>query len=518
MALKFFSKLNKPEPGGNGSGTSGRKFSPGSLFGKRNLRYGFVSVCITVVVIAVIVLFNVVLTSLFKKYPLDIDLTADQIFEISDETKNYLAGLDTDVNIYVLNTESGFVAVSPAEYFVQANEVIRRYAQYSSRVRLEYIDTIRNPNFVSQYPDLDLVMNDILIVSGNKSRKVSPQDLFNIRSSYYGSYVSSSKAEQAMTSALLGVTSAKTSLAALIGGHGEDDISSLTELLRMNSWEQISLNTLTEDIPPDVNLLILPAPQRDLAPEELSKIDAFLESGDKRVFLYLGSNTQPGQTAGQAGLTNLDAFLAEWGIAVDPGIVFETNNSRIVGNSPFMAFADFVEGDYSKSVMEKELYPVLPQSRPLRVLFEAQRYRRTSVLIQASAGSGIVPPDAPQDWSPGPQDMKPGVPLMTLTTSVRNNAEGDLISSHLVVCGSVLALNQYFLGNANFGNSAFFLDLLGNLSGREDQIYVQDKTLGFSSMTVTGGQLIVLGIIFIVLIPLAVLVSGIVVWLRRRHR
>ncbi|MDR2136358.1 MAG: GldG family protein, partial [Treponema sp.] len=134
----------------------------GPLFGKRNLRYGFVSVCITVVVIAVIVLFNVVLTALFKRYPLDIDLTEDQIFEISDETKNYLADLDKDVNIYVLNTESGFISVSPAEYFVQANEVIRRYAQHSSRVRLEYVDMIRNPNFASQYPDVDLNMNDIL--------------------------------------------------------------------------------------------------------------------------------------------------------------------------------------------------------------------------------------------------------------------------------------------------------------------------------------------------------------------
>jgi thiamine biosynthesis protein ThiI len=34
---------------------------------------------------------------------------------------------------------------------------------------------------------------------------------------------------------------------------------------------------------------------------------------------------------------------------------------------------------------------VLPQSRPLRLLFEGQRYRRTSVLIQASADSGILP-------------------------------------------------------------------------------------------------------------------------------
>ncbi|MDR0732234.1 MAG: hypothetical protein LBF63_11235, partial [Treponema sp.] len=212
------------------------------------------------------------------------------------------------------------------------------------------------------------------------------------------------------------------------------------------------------------------------------------------------------------------AFLAEWGVAVDSGIVFETDNTRIIGNSAFMALADFVEGDYSKSVIEQQLYPVIPQSRPLRLLFEGQRYRRTSVLIQSSADSGILPVDAPADWYPGPQDMKPNIPLMTLTSSTRNNVEGDMVSSHVVVCGSVLALNQYFLGNGNFGNSTFFLDLLGNLAGREDYIYVQDKTLGFSTMNITMAQVIVLALIFIVLVPLAVMVSGIVVWLRRRHK
>jgi hypothetical protein len=508
MALKFFSQHNTSKSTKTGS-------SLGPLFGKRNIRYGFVSVCITVVVIAVIVLFNVVLTALFKRYPLDIDLTEDQIFEISDETKDFLRDLDRDVTIYILNTENNFSATSPTEYFIQAGEVIRRYAQHSSRVSLEYIDMIRNPNFPSLYPDQDLTMNDILIVSGNRSRKLSPEDLFNIRSSYYGSYVTSSKAEQAMTSALLNVTSTRVSVAALVTGHEEEDVSGLMELLQMNSWEQISVNTLTEDIPPEVDMLVLAAPGRDLLPEEFGKIDAFLESGDDRVFLYLASYTQAGQTSDQPGLSNLDAFLAEWGVAVDPGIVFETDNTRIFNSAPIVV-ADFVENDYSKSVIEKSLYPVFPYSRPLRLLFEGQRYRSTSVLVQSSFNSGILPPDASEQWSPSAQGAE--IPLMTLTTSMRNNVEGDLVSNHVVVCGSVDVVNQYFLGSGSFGNSTFFLDLLGNLAGREDRIYVMDKTLGLTSMTITMAQTIVLALIFIVFVPLVVLVVGIVVWVRRRHK
>ncbi|MDR3161199.1 MAG: GldG family protein [Spirochaetaceae bacterium] len=490
------------------------------FFEKRNLRYGFVSVCITLVVIAVIVLFNVVLTALFKKYPLDIDLTEDRIFEISGETINFLENLDQDVAIYILNTESSFITGSPTEYFIQANEVIRKYSQYSSRVRLEYVDLIRNPDFPSRFPDADATINDILIVAGDKARKLSPRDLFNIQTSYYGSYISSSKAEQAMTSALLGVTSKKSSLAAVIGGHGELDVESFAELLRMNVWDVVTVNTITEPIPPEASLLILAAPGRDLSVEELANIDGFLEGGSNRIFFYLGSLAQGGQSnpLDQPSFPNLDAFLTEWGLAVDGGVVFETDSSRIIGDSPYLSFADFVEDDYSKQVISKGLYPVLPQSRPLRLVYEAQRYRKTQVLIRSSPSAGIRPPEAPLDWNPGPQDLKADIPLLALSSSTRSNVDRETIKAHVLVCGSVAAWNSSILGNINIANSGYFLDLLGRLSGREDQLYIEDKTLGFSNLNVTAIQVIILSLIFIVLVPLAVLVTGIVVWLRRRHR
>jgi hypothetical protein len=492
-----------------------------NLFGKRNLRYGFVSVCITIVVIAVIVLCNVVLTALFKKFPLDIDLTEDQVFEISDATKEFLTGLEEDVFIYILNTESSFVNGSPSEYFIQANEVIRRYAQHSSRVRLEYVDLIRNPDFPSRFPDVDAGISDIIVVSGNRARKLSPRDLFNIQTSYYGSFISSSKAEQAMTGALLGVTSRKSSLAAVITGHGEMGVDAFTELLKMNVWEVVSVNTITESIPQDASLVILAAPERDLSAGELEGIDRFLEGGNNRSLFYLSSLGQPSQTAegiDQSALPNLEAFLAEWGLAAEAGIVFETNNSLIIGDSPFWFLADFAEDDYSKQAVQKKLAPVLPLARPLRVLFEAQRYRRTKVLIRSSTSAGIRPADAPLDWNPGPQDLRADIPLLVLSSSTRNNVDGDIVSSHVLASGSTTAWNSSVLGNINIANSGYFLDLLGRLAGKEERFYIEDKTLGFSNLNITMAQLISLTLIFVVLVPLAVLVSGIVVWLRRRHR
>jgi hypothetical protein len=474
-----------------------------------NVRYGAVSVAITILVIFFIVLLNVVLTALFKRYPLDIDLTEDQIFEVSSETKDFLSKLEKDVTIYVLNTEDRFTSSGPTEYFIQANQVIHKYGQLSSRVKLEYIDLIRNPDFSARFPEEKFNVNDILVTSGGNVRKLTSSDLFNIRSSYYGSYVASSKAEQAMTSALLNVTGDKKFLAAVIKGYDETDVSSFLELLRLNAWDTVELNLLTEDIPPEASLLILARPSRDLDIPELQKLDAFLGEGQDRTLFCLTDIDQP-------HLPNLADFLAEWGLAVEPGLIYETSNARILMSNPFVALADFGEEKYAEKSSEKGLYPVIPQARPLKVLWEAKGWRTTTTLVKSSDSSGIRPLEDSADWTPD-SSLSGSTPMVALSDFYRTN-QGETFSGHVLLSGSTLVMAPSILSNLNFANGEYFLDLLGQLAKRDDQIYVQDKTLGFTELRVTGEQVLIFTLIFVVLLPLAVLVAGIVVWLRRRHK
>jgi hypothetical protein len=110
------------------------------------------------------------------------------------------------------------------------------------------------------------------------------------------------------------------------------------------------------------------------------------------------------------------------------------------------------------------------------------------------------------------------VPVLLLSSETRNNASGVLVKNHVLVCGSVFAVDAGILGSPNIANGGYFLDLLGNLAGREDSIYVQDKTLGFTELGASFFQVAALAVVFTVLLPLAVLGAGIFVWLRRRHK
>ena len=477
----------------------------------RKVRYGSLSIIITITVILLIVLLNAVLTFLFRRYPLNIDLTGNRVFQISKDTENFLAALDQDIDIYVMNTEAGFTSASPQEYFIQVNEVMRKYTQYSSRVNIEYVDLLRNPGFSSGYPSEQIRMNDIIISAGDKYKIIYPSNLFNIFSSEYGDYVASSKAEQTLTSAMLNVTSGRKHTAAVLSGHGAQDIYAFLELLLLNNYELMELNLLTGDIPSEVTLLIMANPVRDLSPEELGKIDIFLNSGDNKVLFYLASVVQP-------ELPNLDIFLGEWGIAVDSGLVFETDNSKLISPSQYIAITDYAENFYSKNMIQKNMLPLIAQSRPLRVVYDEFRYRHVTTLLKFSPASGIRPVNSPNDWTPSHADITGNVPALLLSAQTRNDTSGNLVKSFVLVCGSILALEESTLGNPYIANSAYFLDLLGNLTGRDDNIHIVDKIIGFTELRANYSQIIVMTVIFTVLLPLAVLAAGIIVWLRRRHK
>ncbi|MCL2244815.1 MAG: GldG family protein [Treponema sp.] len=482
-----------------------------SFLNNRKVRYGSVSVIITITVILLVVLLNIVLTFLFNRFPLNIDLTGNRVFEISKETENFLSSLDKDIVIHIMNTEAGFTSASPQEYFIQANEVMRKFTQYSSHVKIEYVDLLRNPGFSSQYPSEQIRMNDIIVKSGEKYKIIYPSTLFNIFSSEYGDYVASSRAEQTLTSAMLNVISGGKHAAAVIAGHGAHDILGFLELLLLNNYELSEVNLLTGDIHQEVSLIILANPVRDLSPEELKKLDVFLDKGDNRALFYLASLVQP-------ELPNIDIFLGEWGIQVDSGLVFETDNSRLISPSQFIAIADYAEDKYSRNMIQKNLQPLIAQSRPLRAVYDEFRYRYVTTLLKLSPLSGIRPVNSSNDWIPSLSDITGDIPALMLSTQARNDASGNLIKSHVLVCGSILALEESTLGNPYIANSAYFLDLLGALTGREDYFHIMDKVIGFTELRANYSQIIVMTVIFTVLLPLAVLTAGIIVWLRRRHK
>ena len=111
---------------------------------KRKLKYGSLSTAITIVFIAIVVIVNLNISSLSDKYSIKLDLTDNKIFEISQDTIDYISKIDKDVDIEVMADEYLF-EVSGTHY-KQVAEVIKKYVQYSDHIIVEFLDMDKNPN------------------------------------------------------------------------------------------------------------------------------------------------------------------------------------------------------------------------------------------------------------------------------------------------------------------------------------------------------------------------------------
>jgi hypothetical protein len=311
----------------------------------------------------------------------------------------------------------------------------------------------------------------------------------------------------------------------VLGGHNEGDLSVFTALLETNNYEVVSQNLLTEEqVDPEAAIALLAMPQRDLTEDELRKLDVFLSNGNNlgKTLFYMAS----ADTADSAGYPNLSAWLGEWGIAVNDGVVFETDPSYMLSpTSPFVSLVDYAESEYSAAVQAKQLYPAALDARPLEILFPAgaeggfaKGSRSAEVLLQFSASSGVLVGEELPAWPPPAEMLSGPIPTLIKTSETRYDGFNPL-TSHVLASGSFYSMiNEQILGGVSFANAEYFLGLLNTLAGREDTIAIQDKTISMETMEMTANQQYGIIISVLIVLPLALLVFGIVVWLRRRHR
>ena len=70
-------------------------------FRSKKFKRGSLSVVFTVLFIAGIVLVNIVLNLVLERFNVEADLTSGSIFTLSDETVNYVSGLDDSISFFV---------------------------------------------------------------------------------------------------------------------------------------------------------------------------------------------------------------------------------------------------------------------------------------------------------------------------------------------------------------------------------------------------------------------------------
>lgn len=521
---------------------------------KKRLKHGTMAIILTVVFVAVLVLINIVATKIFERFPLSFDMTSNSSYSISDETIDYVKKIDTDVKVTVLATKDDFEAANV--YTLQASEVLAKYSQYNSKIETEYIDFLSNPDIVSNYED-ELSAYDIIFETSQKgddgkeykrTSVVTPLDLVNFSSDitaslsssgttleamaqYSGgeinfisayanqtyanssnekkSYIESSNAEQAFTSALMVVTDSNPTKITLLTGRSElSALSYYQTLMKANGYIVDSIDIRTEAIPEDTNLAVIAAPTVDYTEEEITKISDFLNNGGK-----LGKNVMYIASVQQPDTPNINEFLAEYGLEFENTMMYDSDASKASGY--YLTLTPSSE-DYESYIKDKSLtFLTAMFTKPINLLYEQQDMRETIPLLKTSdTGYQTSLEDGEKiDGTTGEQTAAAiGFKAVFNDDNTTSYSQVLAIGSEYILYDSILQASQYV-------NSQWILSVTNTMTGKTTTgITIEPAKVGGSLFELTNAQISIFKWVFNAAIPLIVLIVGIVVWVRRKNR
>lgn len=309
----------------------------------RRLRYGGLAVLVTVLVIVGTVVLNIFANVLFDRFPLSVDMTSDDRFTISQETRDMIQSVDKKVEIIGFFSED--TARNPNTGLTQMNTVFKQiyetWNQYErlsdGKVTVKYVDLTADPTLQNQYKKYGSVQEwSVLFRSGEGDNeryrlKDIRQDFYTYESdSYTGSLTSfTSQVEMATASGVKAVSGDEEMQVMLLTGHDEDEaaVTALTDLYELNGYavEQVNLAS-NQKISDKATTAIIAAPAKDLSAAEITRLRDWLTNNGK-----LGRNLMVvmGNLVTTKDCPNLVEFLDDgYQIEITDNLVVETDDSR----------------------------------------------------------------------------------------------------------------------------------------------------------------------------------------------
>lgn len=477
---------------------------------RQSMKTNLVFAALAVLFIAGAALVNGIVLQLSNRYGLSVDLTANAAYELGGDTRALLADLEQPVEIYVLSTEDAF---GGSNYLTQAKRMLQQYPQASDLVRLTFVDYASNPAFAVNYPDLTLSSGDVIVQRGERVKHIPVNNLFHYTYTASGSLtVEASRAEEAVTSAILYVTGDASVKIAVLKGNGVTESKLFTALLADNNYQLATVNLTTDELSGFDGALLL-APTIDLSEQVLRKLEAFLYNDGQygKTLFYTAS-------AAQGAMPNLDAFLAEWGVAFSDGAVFETKAERTYQYQPYYPIAGYAEERYQGMLRDANTPFLMPLSRPMELLFAAKDGYYAEALLAFGETSGVRPADAGEDFTAAEAQRMGPLPALVLSSYNATGEAGAPLRSCLIVSSSTGMLEAVALQNTSLSNSEYLLALLADVMGQEASLGIQPKSLSGKTLGVTSAQVTTLGVLLAAVLPLLILATGLIVWLVRRYK
>ncbi|MBE6023139.1 MAG: hypothetical protein E7231_07885 [Cellulosilyticum sp.] len=463
----------------------------------KHLRYGGYGALLTLLVIAITIVLNIVMTNLNLK----IDTTSEKLYSISDETKEVVNTINVPVNIYVLE-ETGY----ETDWI---KEVLTNYTKLNHQLELVYKDPVLYPAFGSSYlektkQNISNISNSTIIIENQATGKfkiIPPTEFISTD----GSDGMAITLENAITNGLGYVMTENDGLIYYTTGHNELALpNALTDCFDRANLTSSAIDLLTDDMPtPGESALLIYSPHSDFTEDEVSKVIDFLAAGGKAM-IFLDYDTPE--------LLHFNEILNYYSVAHEAGVVVETNSGNMASNSPAILLPS--EGDHELlDNIANNSAIIIPVSSGLTKLEGGRSTVTLSPLLGTSDGAFLKKNQASNTFSKEEGDIDG--PIVISCAIEENTANAD---TKLFVMANTYFLDTNTINVSATGNTSYINSVLGWLFSLDTSYAIEGKTEDvYTIKALSTTEVLIIELVVIVLIPLIIIITGITVWIKRRH-
>jgi ABC-type uncharacterized transport system involved in gliding motility auxiliary subunit len=485
-------------------------------FQSRTVVYGGTS-ALAILLVAGILVFVILLGT---RYSLRWDLTRNQSHSLSTVSRTLVKEVNKPLTMTAFIPEG-----SPERQ--RAREVLELYTRQNPKITFKYLDPERDP-IRAGAAGFRRDGNVLLEYEGRKQLAETPT-------------------EESVSEALRRLLQKQQKKIYFLTGHGERTgpqerrgFQVAQKALKNEGYDLGELNLMREsDVPKDSAVLIIAAPQKDLLPNEVQALGRYLDRGG-RTFLLLDPYHD-------AGLKNL---LAGYGVTLDDGMIFEVNQltqdrailspivtqyppHRITKEFTLATIFPFARPLFlNKDVKTATLVPLVETSpsswekigkdwqnewqKEKKALYDEKTDKKGPFTIAALVEPKLAkqPEVSPKPEAPSKPEVSPQASAKPDQKTATPEKPQENAKSYLAVFGDAdFATDEFF---NQLGNGDLFLNTVNFLSAEEKQIIIRKTSETLEPLLLTGWKIFIVFLVSVILLPLAMLIAGVAVYVRRR--
>ncbi len=466
-----------------------------SSFNRLAFQGGTYSLLISAVVLAILVMVNIFVNALPATWT-KLDMSSSHLYSVTSNTKVVLNNMDKDVTIY-------WIVQADAEDSILSN-LLDKYDSLSSHVSVVKRNPDVYPTFAAQYTDETVYNNSLIVECGDRYRYIPYTDMYESEYISYGfSYNDAFDGEGAITSAIDYVISDELPVMYILEGHGESDLpQAFAESVDKANIETAQLSLLTVDeVPEDADMILIYEPENDISNEEYQMLASYTYNGGNLMVIS-------GPVDG-VEFENLNRLISDYGVAVEDGIVIESERNNYVFY-PYVLLPNIAVNDITQDIVTSRYYIVTPIDSGLTVGgTDSTLDGSVTPLLTTSEGSFSKIAGYALDTYAKEDDDIDGP--FTVGVLIDTYNEGKLIwFSSLGFLDD--AYNIYSAG----ANVTLAMNSISSMLGEREAIAIPSKSLNYTYLNISSATASTLEIWMMAVIPLAYLAIGICVLLRRR--